>query len=424
MIKNKKTIIFLTLTLVFVFAVTASGFFGFFQSDEEEEVKTLSIWTRDYSADLLEESVEMFNEKDNDIEIEITSFPIENFSDQFSAALSAGSEPDIVSLDLVLAPYYSSVGAFSDISDKFESLEYKDELIDSMLHLGQYEGAQYAVPFNADVSALIYNRDHFKEAGLDPDEPPVTWDELREYADELTTEDRYGYVYAGGDPGGHMFTVMPYVWGNGGRVLNEDGTESLLNSDEAIEALEMFTDLTLADESTPSGVASYGWEQYEEAFTSGKASMMVNGNFIIPELNDNHPDKDYGVALIPKNEGGEHASFAGGEVIAITDGTDYKEEAWEFIEFSMSEEIQIETWAKNGIMPVREDFFANEYFEAEERYQVFAESLAFSHSPYSERYNEMYDPILSAMQNALMGEITPEEAFYDAEEEINDIIQR
>ena len=388
------------------------------------EDNVLSMWTREDNEALLRPAVKIFNEKDNNIKIEVRSIPGENFSDAFMAALAADTAPDIVSVDLVLFPYFSSIGAFKNITDQYESLEFKDQFIESMLHLGSRDNSQYGLPFSADVSALIYNKDHFREVGLDPERPPKTWDELIEYSKLLTNNNKYGYVYAGGDAGGHMFTFMPYVWGNGGQVLNEDGTEALLDSEESIEALDLFVDLTRKYQVTPSGVTSYSYTQMQDAFTSENASMLVTGNFVVNAFNNNHPDLDYGVALIPKNDGKSHSSFSGGELIAIPHSSEYENEAWEFMKFAFSEEIQIDTWAKNGVIPVREDFFDNEYFRAEPKYQVFTESLTFSNVPYTTSYNEMYNPILASIQNAINGEISAKEAFETATVEINRIINR
>ncbi len=383
----------------------------------------LEMWTREASEKNVRAAAEEFNKGDHGFKVEVTSFPNHNLSDQFASALSANEGPDIISIDLILAPYFSSIGAFQDLSGFVDSLEYKDQFIDAMSRLGQYDGKQYAVPFSADVSALFYNKDHFEKAGLDPEDPPETWQELRDYAKKLTTGDQFGYVFNGGDLGSYAFTFLPMIWGNGGDILNEDGTESVLNSPEAVEALEFYKGLTYDDKVTPPGVITYTGGQSDDAFTSGKASMMLGGNFNLGKLITDFPDLNFGVTMIPKNEGKEHSSFAGGELIAIPAVSKYKEEAMEFIEFALSEELQVELFAKNGTIPVREDFFDNEYFKNEPRYQVFAESLKVASTPYTTKYTEIFSkPLLDAMQKTLQGQVSPEEAFEEAHNEINSIL--
>jgi multiple sugar transport system substrate-binding protein len=387
--------------------------------------KVLKMWTRDSSEKLLKEAIEKYNKtNDKNIKIELTTIPANNFSDQYSTALASNSAPDIVSIDLVLAPYFTSIGAFKDVTDKYNALEFKDQFNENMVHLGQRDGKQFAVPFSADVSALIYNKQHFKDVGLDPEKPPVTWEELRDYAKKLTTKDRYGYVYGGGNAGTLMFTFMPYVWGNGGEFLNKDGTKALVDSPEAVEALQFFADLTQKDKVTPEGVTTYTSQQVYDAFTSGKASMMVNGNFRVNDLNTKFKDIDYGVALIPKKDGKKHSSFAGGELVAISSTTKSVDEAWDFIKFALSKDIQVETWAKSGTIPVRKDFHKNQYFDAEPKYKVFGEALTVANTPYTTKYNELYNPILSSIQSALQGKQSPKDAFAKAAADMNKILEK
>ncbi|MFS0615196.1 ABC transporter substrate-binding protein [Lederbergia ruris] len=385
----------------------------------------LEMWTREASENNVRAAAEIFNEGDHGFQVEVTSFPNHNLSDQFASALTAGEGPDIISIDLILSPYFSSIGAFQDLTDFYNSLEYKDEFNEAMVRLGRYEDKQYAVPFSADVSALFYNKEHFEEVGLDPEKPPETWQEMREYAKKLTTDDRYGYVYNGGDLGSYAFTFLPFIWGNGGNILNEDGTESLISSDEAIEALTFYRDLTLKDKVTPKGVISYAGSESTDAFGNGTASMLLNGNFGLGDIIRDYPDLDFGVALIPKNEGKKHSSFSGGELIAIPTVSNYIDEAQEFIEFALSEELQVHQFAKTGTIPIREDFFDNQYFREEPRYQVFTEALKVANAPYTTKYTQIFsEPLLNAMQRTLKGEVEPREAFEQADKEIEQILNR
>ncbi|MCJ7842144.1 ABC transporter substrate-binding protein [Lederbergia sp. NSJ-179] len=420
--KLKLIIGILTLGMMICFVSGCSNQGSAGRNSEDGQV-VLEMWTREASENNVRAAVEIFNEEDHGFQVKVTAFPNHNLSDQFASALSAGEGPDIISIDLILAPYFSSIGAFHDLTDYYNSIEYKDKFNKAMVRLGRYEDKQFALPFSADVSALFYNKDHFKEVGLDPEKPPETWQEMREYAKKLTTDDRYGYVYNGGDLGSYAFTFLPFIWGNGGDILNEDGTESLINSEEAIEALTFYRDLTLKDKVTPSGVVSYTGSQSNDAFGNGTASMILSGNFGLGSIASDYPDLNFGVALIPKNEGKEHSSFAGGELIAIPTVSKYKEEAQEFLEFALSEELQVEQFAKTGTIPIREDFFDNQYFQEEPRYQVFTEGLKVANAPYTTKYTEIFsEPLLNAMQSTLKGEIEPRAAFEQADKEIKQIL--
>ena len=88
--------------------------------------------------------------------------------------------------------------------------------------------------------------------------------------------------------------------------------------------------------------------------------------------------------------------------------------AWDFIEYCLSEDVQVEEMAQYGQLPARSDLFDNQYFEANPEFQVMREALAVGEAPYSLKYNEMYVPFLDGVQAAINGVMTAEEAFASA----------
>lgn len=385
----------------------------------------VTVWARDSTAKAIKSMASKFNAQSDTIEVKVTEQPSGQFSDQFSLALSANEAPDIASIDCTKVPYFASIGAFVDITDKYNQLDFKDTFSEGMLALGAYDGKQFALPFAPDVSVLLYNKAHYKEVGLDPEKGPTTWDELIEYSRKLTTNDHFGYVYAGGDAGGHMFTFMPYVWNNGGEVISADGKSCQLGSANAIEALSMLNDLTSKYKVTPPSVTTYSWSEAQDAFLTQKSSQIVLGSAAIYSfVNGENSDLEWGACLLPKGPSGtEYASFSGGDSIGITTQCKNPEAAWEFIKFGYTEDVQVEDMAKNGMLPPRSDMFDNEYFNKTPEYQVLKEALKVGHAPYSLKYDEMYVPVLEAMQRCLNGEKTPEQAFQDAAVAIDKIMK-
>lgn len=425
--KNKKTI------AISLSALIVTALFAGCGAKEEEGKETqkksrkteLTVWTRDSTVAAVKSAAEKYNAKQDKVIVNVVEQPASQMADQLSLALSSEEAPDIVSLDCTKVPYFASIGAFADITEKYETLEYKDTFSEGMLKSGQLEGKTYAVPFAPDVSVLLYNKDHYQNVGLDPQTPPATWEELIEYSQKLTTDEKYGYVYAGGDAGGHMFTFMPYVWNNGGEVLSEDGKTCELGEDNAVAALSMFNDLTNKYKVTPPSVTTYSWNEAQDAFLTGKASQVVLGSAAIYSfINGDNEDINWGACLLPKGPNGtEYASFSGGDSIGITSQCKDVDAAWDFIQYGLSEEVQVEELAKGGLLPARSDLFDNEYFNSTPEYQILKKALEVGHTPVSLKYDEMYVPILEAMQNCLNGEKTPEQAFKDAAEAINAIMK-
>lgn len=398
---------------------TVMSMSGFMIPAQAADGGALEVWVRNSYYDEMVEASKAFTEKTG-IQVNVTE--PSNMSDDLALALSSGDTPDVVSIDCVLAPYYASIGALKDITEEFNGLEYKDTFSGGLLDLTNYEGEQYAVPFAPDLSVLIYNKDIFEANGLDPEAPPKTWDELIEAAKACTSDDCYGYVFAAADAGGMMFTFGPYIWNNGGEFTSEDGSESLLDSPEAIGALQLITDMVYEYKVTPESITSYDWTAAADAFKAQKAAMIVLGSSAVGDIVNDNYDFKAGCALVPSSDGTNYASFSGGDSIAILADTDMPDEAWQFVEFCLSEEVQVGQLAASGNIPARSDLFDNEIYAGHPEYDVLRQALEVGKAPYSLKYNEMYTPWLDAVQYALNQEKTPEEAMKDAKAEIDDIL--
>lgn len=406
--KKKLLVSMMAATMVFGMGISAGA-----------EEDALEVWVRNSYYDEVSEAAKTFTEETG-IQVNVTE--PSDMSDDLALALTSGDTPDIVSIDCVLVPYYASVGALKDITAEFDALEYKDTFAGGTLDLSQYEGSQYAVPFAPDVSVLIYNKDIFEECGLDPENPPEIWDELIEVAKACTTDDRYGYVFSAADAGGMMFTFCPYIWNNGGAFTNEDGTESVLNDEKAVAALQLITDMVYEYKVTPESITSYDWTATKDAFLAQKAAMIVLGSSAVGDIVNDQYDFNAGCALIPSGDGEHYSSFSGGDSIAIMSNTDKAEEAWQFVEFCLSEEVQVNQLAASGNIPARSDLFDNEIYAGHAEYDVLRQALEVGEAPYSLKYNEMYTPWLDAVQFALNQEKTPQEAFDDAKVEIDELL--
>jgi len=393
--------------------------------------QTIVVWDREAQT---EQVVALFNEKmkaeGSNKRAEFQLIPYEQQTQLFLAALSAGTAPDVISLDIVLHPYFNSIGAFLDLTDRINALPYRSALPEGMLHLGEADGRYYGIPYTVDLSCLVWNKELFREAGLDPERPPQTWDELIEYAQLLTKDfdgdgetDQYGFAIVGSSAGWQMFGFMPVVWSYGGRLLNDDGTEVLIDSPEAIEALQMWVDLIHKYEVAPKNAATWQYSDVYNAFVTERVAMMLSGNYNIITFKQDAPHLDFGITFIPRSAHGQHASFSGGNLMAITSTTKEPDLAWEFVEFAMSEDVQVEIWAREGALPVRTDLFDNKYFAQEPKFAVFADILKVARAPYSTKYNELYAPMLTAMQRAMMGEISPEQAYQEAAQEMRRVLE-
>ncbi len=146
---------------------------------------TVTLWVRDYQEAVMKPLADAFN-KSHDTKVKVTLVPAGEFVQKLGTAAAGNNAPDIASIDLVFTPYFASVGALADITDRVEALDYADDLSPAHVAQGQYEGKTYSVLFTGDVSVLFYNKTLFAEAGLDPEAPPTTHQEIADAAAKIS----------------------------------------------------------------------------------------------------------------------------------------------------------------------------------------------------------------------------------------------
>jgi multiple sugar transport system substrate-binding protein len=394
-----------------------------------QEKVTLTVWDRVAE---METVVDMFNTNMEDagrpIEASFELIPYDQQVQKFMSSLSAGRAPDIYSLDLVQFPYFVSINAFADITERFNQLPFKDELSQGILQLGKANGRVHALPYELDVSHIMWNKDMFREAGLDPEQPPRTWDELVEYSKALTKDtngdgntDQWGFAVLGNSAGSYMFWFMPFVWNNGGSMFDNEGNVTF-HSDATEEALQLWHDLVYEHEVAPRSSVQWSSGDRYNAFVSERLAIYMGGNFNITSLQKDAPDLDYGVALMPKGKG-EYATFGGGNLIGITNQAEDMDAAWQFMEHAFSREALVEAFAQNMVLIPRPSFYDNKYFNEIPAMSKYGEFLQYAQTPYTQNYNKIYDPVLLYLQGALLNEFEIGEAVKRAHEEIEKLTQ-
>jgi multiple sugar transport system substrate-binding protein len=353
----------------------------------EATSESLTLWARDSQRKFITAVADAWN-KDHDTQVQVTIVPAQNFVQKFGTAVATGTGPDIASIDLVYLPYFASTGVLEDITDQAAELPYADSMSRSHRKLATYQDRTYALPFTAEASVLFYNKNLFRRAGLDPDNPPSTYAEIVSAAKQITDlgDDVHGYVIAGECAGCNVFEFTPHVWASGGEVLSDDGMKARFDTPEVTDALTFYRKLW-TDGSMPQRARTDSGAFQPSAFLSGKVGMSPFGAFLVPLLKD--ADFDYGVAPLPGKNGG-WSSFAGGDEIAITEDADDPEAAWEFLRWATGEEAQT-VLAEAGVTPVRTDLTDEIYVPLDPRYRLLARAAEKGRTPYSTVFNGVFN---------------------------------
>ena len=246
-----------------------------------QEPATLSLWSRDDGQELTDSLVEAWNST-HDNQIEVTYIPAEQFVTKFATSVAGGAAPDIVSIDLIYTPAFTEAGQLTELTELAQSMPYFGDLSSSHVRLGTGdEGNIYALPFKAEGSVLLYNKDLFRAAGLDPDAPPTTWEEIYEAAQAITAlgDDTYGYYFSGACAGCNAFTFMPLIWASGGDILSEDYSQPTLTDPAVKEALEFYRRMW-EEGLIPESARVDAGSDFINAFTSGTIGMAGSGAFL------------------------------------------------------------------------------------------------------------------------------------------------
>ena len=215
-----------------------------------------------------------------------------------------------------------------------------------------YKGKVYAIPFSTDCRALYYNRALFRRAGLDPDNPPKTWDELLDYAKKLTIYKPNGdFKQLGFIPNYGNSWLYLYSWQNGGEFMSPDGRKCTMNNPRTVDALRYMVS-TYDSLKGVDAISSYtsGFKGLElDGFLNGQLAMRIDGNGLLGDIARFRPDLDFAVAPAPvpraRYDGKppftgqpKYITWSGGFSLAIPRGAKDVEASWRFIKWMVSGE--------------------------------------------------------------------------------------
>jgi multiple sugar transport system substrate-binding protein len=403
-----------------------SGLVGFVRAQNSND--TLSLWGR-YDADFAQPLIDAYNAqlKAQGKSIVLTYTKVDEAD--LSAKLANGQSPDVLVFDLVDGPKFTAQDAFLDLTARVTALDYRGQLNKVMLNLGTRNEKVYALPAIADVSLLLYNKKLFTDAGLDTEKALESWDTLRSAAQQLTYDKVVGYSLWCGNAGWLMYSVMPYVWANGGSFLNADGTKAMLDNPKTIEAVQFLSDLHLKDHvTTPAethkGCAQTDFPDSSPDFTKGTIAITPNSGSYMAYLIGENPELDIGVSVFPGKTAGSHSAFIGGDLVAIPTASKHPDEAWDFVQYILSQDVQVNILAGAGFVPVRSDLTDNKLTAADPRFKVLAEALAAGYVPYTTVYQDLYPSIQMALQAALNGDQPVSEALAAANVQMQQILDK
>jgi multiple sugar transport system substrate-binding protein len=254
-------------------------------------------------------------------DITVTTQEYEWTGPTFTAQLAGGTLPTVFTVPFTDGAALVDRGQLADITEPFSSFGYVDKFNKAILATGQgKDGHIYGVPTEAYGVGLQYNRALFQQAGLDPDKPPTTWDEVR--ADAKQIADRTGQAgYAQmtqENTGGWMLTTMTEALGGRMQVVNGDKVEATIDDPAAKEALTRLHQMRWDDKSMGENIL-FNWTGINQDFAAGKIGMYMGGSDVYTSLKqqNNIDPNAYGLAVLPLAPGADAGVLGGGTLAAV-----------------------------------------------------------------------------------------------------------
>ncbi|AZR73763.1 hypothetical protein BBF96_10425 [Anoxybacter fermentans] len=364
--------------------------------------ETITVWAMGAEAKKIGAMVEKFEKAYPGLKVKVQAIPWSSAHDKLITAIAGGTVPDVAQMGTTWMAEFGSIGVFEDVSNYLKNSKVikEDDFFEGSLNTNIVDGKLYGIPWYVDTRVLFYRTDLLAEVGYD--HPPRTWEELEDVARKLAADGGYGLALSTNN----YQEFMPFVWQNGGRILDENG-EVAVTEPAFVEALEFYVKL-FKEGLAP--IDAQGTNLFQE-FAAGRMPMYFSGPWMVNLTHEQVPEIDgkWSVALMPEKK--SRTSFIGGCNLVIFKDSKHKEAAWKFIEFMTEAQNQVEWFKISGCLPANKWAWEDTYFNNLEMMQVFGEQLKDAKAPINiPQWAQIESFIQRRVQEACYGEKTPKEA--------------
>lgn len=377
--------------------------------------------------DYIEGVVASFEADNPDTTINWVDVPFEGAQERLLADASAGTLADVINLNPDLSFPLAVEGQFVNLDEAASEVrgDYVEGAWDSFRYPG-IDGA-FGYPWYLSTEVTMYNAALLEEAGLDPDDAPETFEELFEAARNVAENtDAFGM-----HPALENRFVIDLVK-LGVDITNEDATEATFNTPEAVELVEELRSLYEDGAISPDSVVE-GHRQEIEAYQAGNIALFPTGPNFLNIIEENAPDIAAETRVAPQITGPAGVTGMSVMGLLVPESTENPDLAHAFAQFMTNGDNQLAFAREVLIFPSIEDALEDPMFtDPDEADADFAEAISVAAAQLPDAANlrpvvvdeEVNNAIISNVQSAILGDMTPEEALEAATDEVNDILQR
>lgn len=324
---------------------------------------TLTLWhyLGSDTSDTFKTLVDEWNSNNPDIYVQLSyGGNSRTMLDKLLASIVAKAAPDIALMDQFWVPELANSGALSNLDGLLSETEEADFLTPAK-QAASYAGSLWTIPFGMSNQALFYNKDMFKAAGLNPEAPPKTWDELFQMGLKLSKDtngdgkvDQFGLTMPITANTGMVYYFVTFLWQAGAELYNRDYTATSFNSTAAIRAVQYLQKLVSYQVLPLANIA--------DAFLNGRSAMAIASTSTLGYLKSSAAFS-LGVSHMPS--GAKKVTGVGGNSLGIFRSDKAREAAaFTFVKWMASPDVSVRWAMETGYTPVRTSAINSKEYKA------------------------------------------------------------
>jgi multiple sugar transport system substrate-binding protein len=385
------------------------------------EPVTLTLWRAGSDAletQYWEGAIKIYQDKHPNVTVKLTSIPWGNdMETKLNTAYVGGTFPDVVSYSIASIAGHAEAGQYAPLDAYVAKWNGKSDVLERILNLGEYKGHTYGVGFIPDPRVFVWRKDYFAGAGLDPEKPPKTWEDLQGYAVKLTKIEN-GITTRGGfsirkevNNGDAAQDWQTFALQNGSPIIDVPNNKPLFNNPKGVEAADFLAGMYRKGVSPQVAMG-------EDAFALSRVAMAFANPSSVKSLTNNNPNLKDQVGYAGPMQREKKATFAGLRLIFMGSTTKHTSDAWNFMEFVLSKD---ESWRRYQVLrapivlkSLKDDFIKDNPTVNSAVFEGIEYGQGYPIVTYSFSFMEL---ISRALQSAYFGQSSAKDAFADAEKE-------
>ena len=392
-------------------------------SGSEAEPVTLEFWTialQPTFTDFLNGLIDKYEQENPNVTINWVDLPYDSIQQKLVTATAGGTSPDVVNLNTQMTLTLAGKGALVDL-EKEATEEQKSVYIPSLYDSARIGDSVYAFPWYASPNIMFYNKALFEQAGLDIETLPTQY---REAFDAAKTMKEKTGAYLYNPP--EFFNLM---FEEGVSILNEDNTAAAFNTQDTVDLLNSFKELTDQD-ILPKNSKWGSWDTELKLFETGQLAIVSSSGSSLSRIKDEAPDVYENIGVAAPLTGSEGFSRNALMNLVVPEASKHHEEAIKFAAYITGDECQLEFCKQTAIFPSTIKASQDEYFLSDsETLEGQARIMSVEVSETSKDYSlgtagqsEIQDAVNQIQEAVIQNGADTQTALDNGEKAVNDIL--